>query len=198
MPRLKPNDSLCSAARALEILGARWTLLLLREVVFGTRRFDAFASHLGIARNVLASRLALLVKEGLLETRRIDDAGRREEYRLTEKGRDTLPILIALLQWGDRWLQTPKSVPMQVIDRRTRRTLPRMRPLDAEGNALDLRDLDWIPGPGANDPRMVQLVAAYEAQRHVEPRSTPQATERIADPLTNRRSRGKARRDSRL
>ena len=198
MPRLKTNDSLCSAARALDILGARWTLLLLREVVFGTRRFDAFATHLGIARNVLASRLALLVNEGLLETRRIHDVGRREEYRLTEKGRDTLPILIALLQWGDRWLQTRKSVPMQVIDRRNRRALPRMRPLDAEGHALDLQDLDWIPGPGANDPRMVPLVAAYEAQRRVEPRSIPKGVNRITDPLTTRRSRGKARRARRL
>jgi DNA-binding HxlR family transcriptional regulator len=197
MPRLKPNDSLCSAARALEILGARWTLLLLREVIFGTRRFDAFAAHLGIARNVLASRLGLLVREGLLETRRIDDAGLREEYRLTEKGRDTLPILIALLQWGDRWLQTPKSIPVQVIDRRSRQALPRMRPLDTQGNALDLRDLDWMPGPGANDPRMVHLVAAYEAQRRVEPRSIPKAVDRMDDPLTKRPSRGKARREVR-
>jgi DNA-binding HxlR family transcriptional regulator len=198
MPRLKPNDSLCSAARALEILGARWTLLLLREVVFGTRRFDAFAAHLGIARNVLAKRLGLLVQEGLLETRRINEAGLREEYRLTEKGRDTLPILIALLQWGDRWLQTPRSIPMQVIDRRSRRALPRMRPLDAEGNALDLRDLDWMPGPGASDPRMMPLVASYEAQRRVGPRSIPKAVDRMADPLASRRSRGRGRREGRL
>ena len=187
MPRLKRNDSLCSAARALDILGARWTLLLLREAVFGTRRFDAFATHLGIARNVLASRLGLLVAQGLLETRRIDAAGVREEYRLTEKGRDTLPILIALLQWGDRWLQTPASLPMQVIDRRSRRVLPRMRPLDADGNALDLRDLDWIPGPGAKNPRMVPLVAAYEAQRRLQPMAVPKVAARIADPLKNRR-----------
>lgn len=66
----------------------------------------------------------------LLETRPIEGAGLREEYRLTEKGRDTLPILIALLQWGDRWLKTPKSVPMQVIDRRGGRPLPRMRPVE--------------------------------------------------------------------
>ncbi len=197
MPRLKTNGSLCSAARALEILGARWTILLLREAVFGTRRFDAFAAHLGIARNVLASRLGLLLKEGLLEMRRIDASGLRQEYRLTEKGRDTLPILIALLQWGDRWLQTPASIPMQVVDRRGRRALPRMRPLDSEGNALDLRDLDWIPGPGANDPRMVPLVAAYEAQRRLEPVSIPPVPARIADPLKNRHSRRRARRTSR-
>jgi DNA-binding HxlR family transcriptional regulator len=198
MPRLKANDSLCSAARALEILGARWTLLLLREAVFGTRRFDAFATHLGIARNVLASRLGLLVQEGLFETRRIDDAGLREEYRLTDKGRDTLPILIALLQWGDRWLQTAASIPVQVIDRRHRRALPRMRPLDTAGNALELRDLDWIPGPGASDSRMASLVAAYDSQRRPAPVSIPKAAERVADPLRTRRSRGKTRRAGRL
>jgi len=197
MPRLKANNSLCSAARALEILGARWTLLLLREAAFGTRRFDAFAAHLGIARNVLAGRLGLLVAEGLLETRRINEAGLREEYRLTDKGRDALPILIALLQWGDRWLQSPTSIPMQVIDRRSRRALPRMRPLDAEGNALDLKDLDWIPGPGASDPRMLPLVAAYEAQRRVEPAAIPEVAARIADPLDLRRSRSKGGRAGR-
>lgn len=188
MPRLKPNDSTCSAARALEVLGERWTLLLLREVVFGTRRFDAFAAHLGIARNVLAARLAALVETGILEMRRIDAAARREEYRLTEKGRDTLPILVALMQWGDRWLQTPQSVPIQVIDRLSGRPLPRMRPLDADGNALDLREIDWVPGPGASDPRIAPLVAAYEAQRRVEPRPIPEVAAQTADPLRRRRS----------
>jgi DNA-binding HxlR family transcriptional regulator len=189
MPRLKPNESLCSAAQALEILGTRWTLLLIREVLFGTRRFDAFATHLGIARNVLASRLALLVDEGILEMQPVGTSGRREEYRLTEKGRDTLPILIALLQWGDRWLQTPMSIPLQVVDRRSKRPLARMRPLDAEGTPLDLPDMDWLPGPGAGDPRIAPLVAAYEAQRRIEPRPVPTAPTRATDPLKRRRSR---------
>jgi DNA-binding HxlR family transcriptional regulator len=178
---------MCSAARALELLGERWTMLLIREIVFGTRRFEAFAVHLGIARNVLAARLSGLVEAGILEMRPIDPAARRREYRLTEKGRDTLPILIALMQWGDRWLQTPQSVPIRVIDRRTGRPLPRMRPLDADGNALDLRDLDWIPGPGARDPRIAPLVAAYEAQRRVELRPISKAAVRAADPLKRRR-----------
>jgi DNA-binding HxlR family transcriptional regulator len=189
MPRLKPNESLCSAAQALEILGTRWTLLLIREVLFGTRRFDAFALHLGIARNVLASRLALLVDEGILEMQPVGTSGRREEYRLTEKGRDTLPILIALLQWGDRWLQTPMSIPLQVVDRRKKRPLARMRPLDADGTPLDLPDMDWLPGPGAGDPRIAPLVAAYEAQRRIEPRPVPTAPARTTDPLKRRRSR---------
>jgi DNA-binding HxlR family transcriptional regulator len=189
MPRLKPNESLCSAARALEILGTRWTLLLIREVLFGTRRFDAFAVHLGIARNVLASRLALLVDEGILEMQPVGISGRREEYRLTEKGRDTLPILIALLQWGDRWLQTPMSIPLQVVDRRNKRPLARMRPLDSDGTPLDLPDMDWLPGPGAGDPRIAPLVAAYEAQRRIEPRPVPTAPARTTDPLKRRRSR---------
>jgi DNA-binding HxlR family transcriptional regulator len=189
MPRLKPNESLCSAAQALEILGTRWTLLLIREVLFGTRRFDAFAVHLGIARNVLASRLALLVDEGILEMQPVGISGRREEYRLTEKGRDTLPILIALLQWGDRWLQTPMSIPLQVVDRRNKRPLARMRPLDSDGTPLDLPDMDWLPGPGAGDPRIAPLVAAYEAQRRIEPRPVPTAPARTTDPLKRRRSR---------
>jgi DNA-binding HxlR family transcriptional regulator len=165
MPRLKPNDSPCSAACALELLGERWTLLLIREAVFGTRRFDAVAAHLGIARNVLATRLARLVEAGIFAMRPVAGGSRREEYRLTAKGRDTVPILIALLQWGDAWLQTPQTVPLLLLDRRRRRPLPRMRPTDADGRVLDLPDMDWRPGPGAGDPRIAPLVAAYAAQR---------------------------------
>jgi len=92
----------CSIARALEVVGERWTLLILRESFLGTSRFDDFHHRLGIARNVLQTRLERLVEEGVLERLPYQKRPARYEYRLTREGRDLLPVLVALLQWGDR------------------------------------------------------------------------------------------------
>jgi DNA-binding HxlR family transcriptional regulator len=170
MPRLRVNDSPCSAAQALEVLGDRWTLLLIREVAFGTRRFDDFVSHLGIARNVLTARLNALIGADILVQVPVRDDALRMAYHLTEKGRDLLPVLIALLQWGDRWLQTPDSIPVQLIERASGEVLEPMRPRDRSGKPLALAELDWIPGPGGTDPRIAPLIAAYEKQRRIAPR----------------------------
>lgn len=173
MPRRRVNESFCSAARALEVLGDRWTLLLIREAVFGTRRFDEYAAHLGIARNVLTSRLNALIDADILVQAPIRDDALRMAYHLTEKGRDLLPVLLALLQWGDRWLQNPDSIPIQIIERESGKVLEPMRPRNRSGKALTLRDLDWVPGPGAADPRIAPLIAVYEKQRRIEPRQKP-------------------------
>ena len=92
----------CSIARALEVVGERWTLLILRESFLGTSRFDDFHHRLGIARNVLQTRLERLVEEGVLERLPYQERPARYEYRLTREGGDLLPVLVALLQWGDR------------------------------------------------------------------------------------------------
>jgi DNA-binding HxlR family transcriptional regulator len=92
----------CSIARTLEVVGERWTLLILRDAFFGVRRFDGFQESLGIARNVLAARLQHLCDEGLLERRRYSERPERFEYHLTEAGRDLGPVLIQLIKWGDR------------------------------------------------------------------------------------------------
>ena len=93
----------CSIARALEVLGERWTLLVIREAFLGTRRFEGFLERLDIARNVLAARLARLVEEGVLEKVAYHERPERYEYRLTEKGLDLWPTIVALLQFGDRY-----------------------------------------------------------------------------------------------
>jgi len=173
MATRKATKYFCSAARALEVLGDRWTFLLIREVVFGTRRFDEFVSHLGIARNVLTTRLNALIDADILVQLPIRDDAIRTGYHLTEKGRDLLPALIALVQWGDRWLQTPDSIPIRIVERESGRVLEQMRPCNRSGKALTLRDIDWMPGPGAADPQIAPLIAAYEQQRCVEPRPIP-------------------------
>ena len=175
MPRQKPTASICSAARSLELLGDRWVLLLIREVLFGTRRFEDFAAHLGIARNVLSDRLAKLVKAGVLLQVPLRTDGRRQGYRLSEMGEDLIPVLVALMQWGDRWLQTPDTIPIRVIERSTGKELPRMRTRNAAGKELGFADLDWAPGPGASHPSIAPLIAAYETQRRIDPRPIPTA-----------------------
>jgi DNA-binding HxlR family transcriptional regulator len=94
----------CSIARALEIVGERWTLLIVRDAFLGISRFDDFQESLGIARNVLAERLARLVDEGILERVRYSERPERYEYRLTPKGRELNVALAGLRQWGDRYL----------------------------------------------------------------------------------------------
>lgn len=91
----------CSLARALAVVGDRWTLLVLREAFLRTRRFDDFQARLGIARRVLAERLALLVAEGVLEKRAYQDRPVRHDYRLTDKGLGLYPAILALVHWGD-------------------------------------------------------------------------------------------------
>jgi DNA-binding HxlR family transcriptional regulator len=92
----------CSIARALETIGERWTLLILRDAFLGTRRFDDFQRSLGIARNVLAVRLKRLTEQGLLERSRYQERPERYEYRLTDKGADLWPVLFTLMRFGDK------------------------------------------------------------------------------------------------
>src|SRR5471032_106175 len=94
----------CSVAAALGEVGEWWTLLILREAFFGTARFTDFQANLGIARNILTARLNKLVETGILTRRLASGRGNPRLYRLTDKGREILPIFIALMQWGDRWI----------------------------------------------------------------------------------------------
>lgn len=103
MTRASFAEMNCSVARTLEVVGERWTLLILRDAFNGIRRFDDFQKSLGIARNVLADRLAKLVDHGVLERRRYEEHPPRDEYRLTAKGRALFDVLVAMVHWGDIW-----------------------------------------------------------------------------------------------
>ena len=93
----------CSVARTLEVIGERWSLLIVRDAFYGLRRFDDFRQDLGIARNVLTDRLARLVDQGVFERRQYEERPPRFEYLLTDKGRALLPVILTMMQWGDRW-----------------------------------------------------------------------------------------------
>jgi DNA-binding HxlR family transcriptional regulator len=102
----------CSIGRAMEILGERWTFLILRESFYGVRRFSDFQRNLGIARNILATRLQSLVAAGVLERSLYREEPPRYEYRLTEAGRDLYPSIVTLMRWGDRYLHAEDGPPV--------------------------------------------------------------------------------------
>lgn len=101
----------CNLARSLELIGERWTLLIVRNALLGVKRFDGFLSNLEIARNVLANRLGRLVENGIMEKVPYQDRPVRHEYRLTPMGRDLTCTVIALMQWGDRHLSSDLGPP---------------------------------------------------------------------------------------
>jgi DNA-binding HxlR family transcriptional regulator len=102
----------CTIARAADVLGDHWNLLLIRQACLGTRRFDDFQAALGIGRNILSQRLSRLVDEDVLRKVRYQEIPPRYEYRLTDKGRDVYPILAAMAAWGERWLSGPEGTPL--------------------------------------------------------------------------------------
>ncbi|RPI26076.1 MAG: transcriptional regulator [Actinobacteria bacterium] len=104
----------CSVARTLDVVGERWSLLILRDAFNGIHRFDAFQASLGIARNILADRLAKLVEHGVLERRRYAEHPPRDEYRLTAKGRALFDVLMAMVHWGDTWESEGAEPPVTI------------------------------------------------------------------------------------
>jgi len=139
----------CSIARTLAVLGERWTLLVLRQSFLGVKRFDDFQTGMGVARNTLTDRLNRLVAEGVLERRLYQEHPPRHEYRLTEKGRDLYPVLVTLMQWGDRYNAPPAGPPV-VLEHRScgHETDPRLTCSHC-GEVIDPREMRPLPGPGA-------------------------------------------------
>ena len=142
------EGQVCSVARALEIVGERWTLLILRDALLGVRRFDDFQASLGIARNVLTDRLGRLVEAGVLEKRAYSERPPRHEYRLTDKGRDLWPVVHALVTWGDRH-EAPDGPPQPRCRKTRGGAVDDHFCCERCGAALEVRDVETVPGRGA-------------------------------------------------
>ncbi|WP_309233688.1 helix-turn-helix domain-containing protein [Conexibacter sp. W3-3-2] len=162
MLRSDYDGQTCSIARTLEVVGERWTMLVLRNVFLGLRRFDEIQRNLGIARNVLADRLGTLVEHGVLEKVPYQERPVRHEYRLTEKGVDLWPVIVSLMQWGDRHAPTPAGPPVLLRHRDCGGAVSRHLTCEACGAALGPRDVRSLPGPGAppDHPLLVARGAA--------------------------------------
>ncbi|MCF8708030.1 winged helix-turn-helix transcriptional regulator [Rhizorhapis sp. SPR117] len=133
----------CSLPSALEAMGERWSFLILRAALSGVRHFEDFQSSLGIARNILASRLSRLVEKGILDRHQMENDRRKVEYRLTQKGLELLPVMLALRQWGERWGAGVPSTPV-LADRRDRQPIAKIGIYSHDGRRLELEDLCWI------------------------------------------------------
>ncbi len=141
-------DQVCSLARALEVLGERWTLLIVRDALLGVTRFDDLLRSLGVARNILTDRLRRLVDAGVLERVEYQQRPPRSEYRLTPSGRELGIAVVALMHWGDRHLAGPEGPPRLTQHRQCG------GPVDVRlvcrdcGEVVGDRGLEVVPGPG--------------------------------------------------
>jgi DNA-binding HxlR family transcriptional regulator len=140
------EGQVCSVARSLEIVGERWTLLIVRDVFLGRRRFDEIRASLGIASNVLTERLNRLVDEGILERVRYSEHPDRFEYRPTPKSTGLRVALFALMQWGDEHLmEQPPRLARRIADGAP----VRVALVDPDGAIVEPLEVETIPGPGA-------------------------------------------------
>jgi DNA-binding HxlR family transcriptional regulator len=149
--RFRYSAENCSIARTLQLVGERWSLLILREAFYGNRRFEQFQRRTGVARNLLATRLATLVEHGILDRQSYQEPGQRarHEYRLTAKGRELYPILVALLDWGDRHAADPEGPALLLSHRDCGAPVHADIRCDAGHEHLTARDVTVEPGPGA-------------------------------------------------
>jgi DNA-binding HxlR family transcriptional regulator len=144
----------CSVAQCLEIVGEWWSLLIMRDVFMGVSRFDDFQSRLGISRNVLNQRLNHLVDAGVLKRVRYQDHPPRDDYRLTDKGRDLWPVITAMRQWGDEWA-APDGPPVELVHKSCGHRTHVVPTCSACGEALDARQVTAVAGPGMREPSLL-------------------------------------------
>jgi DNA-binding HxlR family transcriptional regulator len=140
-----------SVGAATSLLGDRWTFLILREAFFGTRRFNEFAENLGLSRNILSNRLKLLVSQGIFEEHPYGPSKTRNEYRLAPAGRDVFPIVIALLQWGDKHLAGSRGPSIVLKHTSCGGDADPLLTCRACREPIQLGEILPTPGPGASE-----------------------------------------------
>lgn len=137
MPSRKPmNDEPCPVARSVNLIGDRWSLLIVRDAFDGMRRFGDFQRSLGIARNILADRLRKLVDAGILDLQNASDGTVYQEYVLTARGESLFPVVVALRQWGEKYLFADQERHSLLLEKHTGRPVPLMVPTAPDGTAL--------------------------------------------------------------
>ncbi|MFJ4788921.1 winged helix-turn-helix transcriptional regulator [Streptomyces sp. NPDC088794] len=161
----------CSLARALEVIGERWTLLVIRDALYGVRRYNDFLTHLGIPRAVLAARLQMLTTEGLLEKRRYQQSPPRDEYVITERGIALWPTVRSLGRWGREHFSETQLRRFEHVDCGTE--LGPYGECPACGGVVPVADVVMVPGAGL-DPNPTDPVgrALLKPKRLLEPIET--------------------------
>lgn len=162
---VKPHTQCCSLAGALNLFGDSWTLMVVREAFFGTTRFGDFQNNIKIAKNILADRLNLLIEKGILKKVDVGERGVRYEYSLTEKGESLITVLVAMYQWGDRWLLGEGNEPLLLKDRETLSPIAELVVTNRDGQKLSRADLLAEPGPGADAETRAWLANTQRRRR---------------------------------
>ena len=161
MQRKRFDQMPCPIARSLERVGEWWSILILRDAFAGMTRFDEFQKSLGIAPNMLARRLTALVEAGLLERRRYSDHPPRDEYLLTERGRDFRPVMLAMMAWGNRHF-APEGATVLIVDAATGAIADPVLVDRATGRPVDSSDYVLAPGPAASEALRRRLGSGAE------------------------------------
>lgn len=155
------SEIVCSIARTLDVVGERWTPLILRDLFVGMTRFEDIRRDLGIASNVLTARLEALQRHDIVETRVYQSNPVRREYLLTEQGRDLYPMLTMLLAWGDKWLAGSAGPPALVVHRDCGQVTAGVVMCQECGEPLTADTVYWQPGPGARRAPGTMLVGNH-------------------------------------
>ena len=163
MKRASFEEMNCSVARSLEVIGEWWTLLIIRDAFFGVTRFEQFQERLGIARNVLATRLDTLVEHEVLERRSYDEARERYDYVLTDKGKALWPVLTTLRDWGDEWIVGKGNEPVQMLHKTCGETTRGVLHCEHCDEKLYRRDLRMVAGPGLQDPELLPTPTRFHS-----------------------------------
>lgn len=160
MQRTTFSDQHCSVARTLDVIGEWWSLMILRDIFYGVRRFEALLEQLGISRKVLTHRLQRLTEEKILRKVSYQQNPLRYEYRLTARGLDLMPVLLSIMRWGDRWLTEEGQVPVEFIHADCGKvTIPKVVCAHC-GGELTARNLHPRPGPGAAEDEIESMRSA--------------------------------------
>lgn len=157
----------CPIARVLNLLGDNWTLMIVREALYGASRFSDIQTNTGIAKNLLSSRLATLVEQQILDKVDTGENGTRYEYRLTPKGRSLNTIMIAMHQWGNEHEFTAGDEAVLMIDQQTGEPVEALQLRRANGEVVADEDIVFEAGPGASRATIKRLRQATEAKQSV-------------------------------
>ena len=138
------QDSVCPIARSLDVVGEWWSLLIIRDAMLGVKRFSEFERRLGMAKNILTTRLKSLVEAGVLKVVPASDGSAYSEYELTQKGKDLLPTLVALRQWGEKYMFGDRDEHSTIFDRRNHKPLEKIKVRSADGRELGVDDVELL------------------------------------------------------
>ncbi|PMS19021.1 transcriptional regulator [Trinickia dabaoshanensis] len=138
--RISHQATPCGVARPLDVIGDGWSLLIVRDAFAGVRRFGEFQSSLGLAKNILAARLRMLIEHGIFEAVPAADGAAHQEYVLTEKGRGLFPVLVALRQWGDAFCFEADEARARLLDKKTKQPPQTLEVRAQDGRLLAAED----------------------------------------------------------